>query len=117
VVRKWLGRARNQSGQGMVEYALILVLVSIVVIVILLTMGQQIQNVFSNVVAALANCLGMGWAAFRPSVPRHLGSPVRRTLRGRCGVFPGDRGGKATAARVSDPWCQAERRLSLHGGR
>ncbi len=45
--------ARRQSGQGMVEYALILVLVSIVVIVILLTMGQQIQNVFSNVVVAL----------------------------------------------------------------
>jgi pilus assembly protein Flp/PilA len=43
----------RQSGQGMVEYALILVLVSIVVIVILLTMGQQIQNVFSNVVSAL----------------------------------------------------------------
>jgi len=44
----------RQSGQGMVEYALILVLVSIVVIVILLTMGNQIQNVFSNVVAALS---------------------------------------------------------------
>ncbi len=43
----------RQHGQGMVEYALILVLVSIVVIVILLTMGSQIQNVFSNVVAAL----------------------------------------------------------------
>ena len=48
-----LGRARRQLGQGMVEYALILVLVSIVVIVILLTMGNQIANVFSNVVAAL----------------------------------------------------------------
>ena len=44
---------RRQDGQGMVEYALILVLVSIVVIVILLTMGGQISNVFSNVVAAL----------------------------------------------------------------
>ncbi|HAC46613.1 MAG TPA: pilus assembly protein [Chloroflexi bacterium] len=43
----------RQRGQGMVEYALILVLVSIVVIVILLTMGNQIVNVFSNVVAAL----------------------------------------------------------------
>ena len=43
----------RQEGQGMVEYALILVLVSIVVIVILLTMGGQIKNVFSNVVAAL----------------------------------------------------------------
>jgi pilus assembly protein Flp/PilA len=43
----------RQSGQGMVEYALILVLVSVVVIVILLTMGHQIANVFSNVAAAL----------------------------------------------------------------
>ena len=43
----------KQEGQGMVEYALILVLVSIVVIVILLTMGGQIKNVFSNVVTAL----------------------------------------------------------------
>jgi pilus assembly protein Flp/PilA len=51
----WRNRilGRKQLGQGMVEYALILVLVSIVVIVILLTMGNQIQNVFSNVVAAL----------------------------------------------------------------
>ena len=48
-----LKNARRQHGQGMVEYALILVLVSIVVIVILLTMGNQIANVFSNVVAAL----------------------------------------------------------------
>ena len=46
-------KLQGQAGQGMVEYALILVLVSIVVIVILLTMGGQIQNVFSNVVAAL----------------------------------------------------------------
>ena len=45
--------ALKEKGQGMVEYALILVLVSIVVIVILLTMGNQIKNVFSNVVAAL----------------------------------------------------------------
>ena len=47
------GALVSQRGQGMVEYALILVLVSIVVIVILLTMGQQIANVFSNIVSAL----------------------------------------------------------------
>ena len=47
------GLTHRQQGQGMVEYALILVLVSIVVLVILLTMGKQIKNVFSNVVAAL----------------------------------------------------------------
>jgi pilus assembly protein Flp/PilA len=50
---RWSVGLARQGGQGMVEYALILVLVSIVVIVILLTMGNQIQNVFSNVVAAL----------------------------------------------------------------
>jgi Flp pilus assembly pilin Flp len=37
----------------MVEYALVLVLVSIVVLVILLTLGDQITNAFSNVVAVL----------------------------------------------------------------
>jgi pilus assembly protein Flp/PilA len=53
-MRKLVNRlGSRQSGQGMVEYALILVLVSIVVIVILLTMGGQISNVFSNVVTAL----------------------------------------------------------------
>ena len=52
---KLRGLTARQEGQGMVEYALILVLVSIVVIVILLTMGNQIKNVFSNVVAALGS--------------------------------------------------------------
>ena len=56
-VRVMAQALRNRSrerGQGMVEYALILVLVSIVVIVVLLTMGNQINNVFSNVVVALS---------------------------------------------------------------
>ena len=52
---KLRGLVSRQECQGMVEYALILVLVSIVVIVILLTMGNQIKNVFSNVVAALGS--------------------------------------------------------------
>ena len=38
------------TGQGMVEYALILMLVVIVVIVILAVLGPQIGNMFSNVV-------------------------------------------------------------------
>jgi pilus assembly protein Flp/PilA len=53
LIWKLRGLLHRQDGQGMVEYALILVLVSIVVIVILLTMGGQIKNVFSNVVVAL----------------------------------------------------------------
>lgn len=40
---------RRESGQGMVEYALILVLIAVVVIVILTVVGQQVSNVFSNV--------------------------------------------------------------------
>lgn len=38
-----------ERGQGMVEYALILVLIAIVVIVILSTVGKQVNNVFSNI--------------------------------------------------------------------
>ena len=44
-----------ESGQGMVEYALILVLISIVVIVILTTLGKQVNNVFSNISHGLSN--------------------------------------------------------------
>ena len=39
----------GERGQGMVEYALILVLIAIVVIVIVSVVGQQVNNVFSNV--------------------------------------------------------------------
>ncbi|MDQ6918893.1 MAG: pilus assembly protein [Candidatus Dormibacteraeota bacterium] len=47
-------RPGNQSGQGLVEYVLILILVSVVVIVILLTQGQVIKNMLSNVSVALS---------------------------------------------------------------
>lgn len=40
----------HEDGQGLVEYALILVLVSVVVIVILALLGPAIGNVFSNIV-------------------------------------------------------------------
>ena len=46
---------RPESGQGMVEYALILVLIAIVVIVILTTLGKQVNNVFSNISHGLSN--------------------------------------------------------------
>jgi len=41
----------RDEGQGLVEYALILVLVAIVVIVILAILGPVIGNVFSNIVS------------------------------------------------------------------
>jgi pilus assembly protein Flp/PilA len=43
----------REEGQGLVEYALILVLVAIVVIVILALLGPVIGNVFSSIVSAL----------------------------------------------------------------
>jgi len=43
----------REEGQGLVEYALILVLVAIVVIAILTILGPTIGNVFSNIVQVL----------------------------------------------------------------
>jgi pilus assembly protein Flp/PilA len=43
--------APKERGQGLVEYALILVLVAVVVIVILALLGPAIGNVFSNIVS------------------------------------------------------------------
>jgi pilus assembly protein Flp/PilA len=39
----------REDGQGLVEYALVLVLVAIVVIAILTLLGPQIGNVFSQI--------------------------------------------------------------------
>lgn len=43
----------GQKGQGLVEYALILVLVAIVSVVILALLGPAVGNVFSNVITNL----------------------------------------------------------------
>jgi pilus assembly protein Flp/PilA len=42
-----------QKGQGLVEYALILVFVAVIVLVILLLLGPAIGNTFSNIVASI----------------------------------------------------------------
>ena len=47
------GRARSQRGQGMVEYGLILVLVSLVVVVALLAVGSQLTTIFNGIVNQL----------------------------------------------------------------
>lgn len=44
---------QREEGQGLVEYALILVLVAIVVIAILTLLGPQIGNVFSRITDAM----------------------------------------------------------------
>ena len=45
----------REEGQGLVEYALILVLIAIVVIIILGFLGGQVSGIFSDIGAALAN--------------------------------------------------------------
>jgi pilus assembly protein Flp/PilA len=43
----------REKGQGLVEYALILVLVAIVVLAVLLLLGPVVGNAFSNIVSNL----------------------------------------------------------------
>ena len=43
----------REEGQGLVEYALILVLVAVVVIAILTLLGPAVGNVFSSIMAAI----------------------------------------------------------------
>jgi len=43
----------REEGQGLVEYALILVLIAIVVIVILTVLGSQVSTIFSTISAGL----------------------------------------------------------------
>lgn len=40
---------QREDGQGLVEYALVLVLVAVVIIAILTLLGPQIGNVFSKI--------------------------------------------------------------------
>ena len=50
---KKMQKGTQQSGQGMVEYALILALVALIVIVALIATGGQLINVFSNISATM----------------------------------------------------------------
>ncbi len=43
----------REQGQGLVEYALVLVLVAVVIIAILTLLGPQIGNVFSRITSGL----------------------------------------------------------------
>ena len=44
---------RREEGQGMVEYALLIVLISIAALVVLVLIGPQISTIFSQVNSAL----------------------------------------------------------------
>lgn len=46
-IRNWL--KGEESGQGIVEYALIIAGIALALIAVILTMGQQIANFFASV--------------------------------------------------------------------
>jgi Flp pilus assembly pilin Flp len=50
-----MGPRGRQSGQGMVEYALILALVALIVIVALIVTGKQVINLYSDITVTMCN--------------------------------------------------------------
>ena len=46
--RGWL--EGHQEGQGLVEYALIILLIAVVVIVVLVALGDQVKAVFQSII-------------------------------------------------------------------
>jgi pilus assembly protein Flp/PilA len=72
---------KKEKGQGLVEYALILVLVAIVVIAALMVLGPIIGNVFSTVNNSLSNIGGNYY---------DTGYFVDWHTQETCGSFPGD---------------------------
>ena len=54
-LKNFLGKFSREEGQGLVEYALILVLIAIVVIAALKLTGTTISGIFDDIVAGLQN--------------------------------------------------------------
>lgn len=53
MLKHYLNLVNREEGQGLVEYALILVLVAIAVIATLFLLGQEIDVVFNDVLSTL----------------------------------------------------------------
>ena len=53
MLKKLMAKLQNEEGQGLVEYALIIVLVSIAVIMALTAMGTSVSSVSNNIVTKL----------------------------------------------------------------
>jgi Flp pilus assembly pilin Flp len=57
-IRGFFIMKKNHSGQGLVEYALILVFVAIVVVVVVALLGPAIQEAFKNVIFGIDSAAG-----------------------------------------------------------
>jgi len=47
--------ARNEEGQDLLEYALLVALIALVAIAAVAAAGQSVQTIFTNIATALAN--------------------------------------------------------------
>ena len=53
MLKKLMAKMQNEEGQGLVEYALIIFLVSIACIVMLTLMGTTVGGVFTSITTSL----------------------------------------------------------------
>jgi pilus assembly protein Flp/PilA len=53
MLKKLMAKMQNEEGQGLVEYALIIVLVSIACIIALSVLGISVSNVFSTITTSI----------------------------------------------------------------
>jgi pilus assembly protein Flp/PilA len=53
MLKKLMAKMQNEEGQGLVEYALILVLISVVCVVALGLLGTSVNGVFTTITASL----------------------------------------------------------------
>ena len=54
MIKNYLSSLQSEEGQGLAEYALIIVLVSIAVVITLGTLGDTVNGVFESIVGELA---------------------------------------------------------------
>jgi len=53
MLKKLMAKMQNEEGQGLVEYALIIVLVSIAAVATLTILGTTVSGVFTTIVGSL----------------------------------------------------------------
>jgi pilus assembly protein Flp/PilA len=81
--RQFKNLKKKEKGQGLVEYALILVLVAIVVIAALMILGPIIGNVFSTINSSLGT-VSTGGGAAAVVVPAPTEAPTQAPNLGTC---------------------------------
>lgn len=97
-------KPKHEKGQGLVEYALILVLVSIVVIVALSALGPTVSNIFTNINASLGVGGGGGGGGGSlialPTEPSSLSPQTSQALAMLCSQ---DNLAPGTPVNINDP--------------